>query len=114
LLIYKFESFNLFKIMISKVNKQIVSTLAKGHIPISQPEQIREGHERRGLDMSKLSTSKQEVPGSSIGPSRPPEAPSEPKHVQPVRVEKRVGRNDPCPCGSGRKFKSCHGKDLVD
>jgi len=114
LLIYKFESFNLFKIMISKVNKQIVSTLAKGHIPISEPEQIREGHERRGLDMSKLSTSKQEVPGSSIGPNRPPEAPSEPKHVQPVRVEKRVGRNDPCPCGSGRKFKSCHGKDLAD
>jgi preprotein translocase subunit SecA len=109
LLIYKFESFNLFKIMISKVNKQIVSILAKGHIPISEPEQVREGHERRGLDMSKLSTSKSEVPTSS---SRP-DVPQEPKH-EPVRVEKRVGRNDPCPCGSGRKFKACHGKDLAD
>ncbi len=111
LLIYKFESFNLFKIMISKVNKQIVSTLAKGHIPISEPEQIREGHERRGLDMSKLSTSKSDASESS---SNRPEAPREPQHVQPIRVEKRVGRNDPCPCGSGKKFKSCHGKDLVD
>ena len=111
LLIYKFESFNLFKIMVSKVNKQIVSTLAKGHIPVSEPEQIHEGHERRGLDMSKLSTSKSDTPESS---SNRPEAPREPQHVQPIRVEKRVGRNDPCPCGSGKKFKSCHGKDLVD
>jgi len=111
LLIYKFESFNLFKIMISKVNKQIVSTLAKGHIPVSEPEQIREGHERRGLDMSKLSTSKSDASESS---SNRPEAPREPQITQPVRVEKRVGRNDPCPCGSGKKFKSCHGKDLVD
>ncbi len=112
LLIYKFESFNLFKLMIGKVNKQIVSMLAKGHIPVSEPEQIREGHERRGLDMSKLSTSKSDASGSSV-PNRP-EAPREPQHVQPVRVEKRVGRNDPCPCGSGKKFKSCHGKDLAD
>jgi preprotein translocase subunit SecA len=111
LLIYKFESFNLFKVMIGKVNKQIVSMLAKGHIPVSEPEQIREGHERRGLDMSKLSTSKSDASESS---SNRPEAPSEPQHVQPIRVEKRVGRNDPCPCGSGKKFKSCHGKDLVD
>ena len=111
LLIYKFESFNLFKIMVSKVNKQVVSTLAKGHIPVSEPEQIHEGHERRGLDMSKLSTSKSDMPESS---SNRPEAPREPQHVQPIRVEKRVGRNDPCPCGSGKKFKSCHGKDLVD
>lgn len=111
LLIYKFESFNLFKVMVSKVNKQIVSTLAKGHIPVSEPEQIHEGHERRGLDMSKLSTSKSDMTESS---SNRPEAPREPQHVQPIRVEKRVGRNDPCPCGSGKKFKSCHGKDLVD
>jgi preprotein translocase subunit SecA len=109
LLIYKFESFNLFKIMISKVNKQIVSTLAKGHIPISEPEQIREGHERRGLDLSKLSTSKSDASGAGR-----PEAPREQRLVQPVRVEKRVGRNDPCPCGSGKKFKACHGKDLAD
>jgi preprotein translocase subunit SecA len=113
LLIYKFESFNLFKIMVTKVNKSIVSILAKGHIPISDPQQVHEGHERRGLDLSKLSTSKSEVPTSSSSQNRP-EAPQEPKHVQPIRVEKRVGRNDPCPCGSGKKFKACHGKDMID
>ena len=115
LLIFKFESFNLFKVMISKVNRQIISILAKGHIPImeSQPP-IREAQERKGLDLSKLSTSKQEMPSSSINPNRAAEAPREQRPVQPIRVEKRVGRNDPCPCGSGKKFKSCHGKDLVD
>ena len=110
LLIYKFESFNLFKVMIAKVNKQIVSMLAKGHIPSVEPQQVHEGHERRGLDMSKLSTSKSDVPSGAPTP----EDTREPQHVQPIRVEKRVGRNDPCPCGSGKKFKSCHGKDLVD
>lgn len=110
LLIYKFESFNLFKIMITKVNKQIVSTLVKGHIPSVEPQQVHEGHERRGLDMSRMSTSKSELPGN---PAQP-QAPREQQPTQPIRVEKRVGRNDPCPCGSGKKFKSCHGKDLVD
>ncbi|HEY3369250.1 MAG TPA: preprotein translocase subunit SecA [Prolixibacteraceae bacterium] len=113
LLIYKFESFNLFKIMVIKVNKSIVSILAKGHIPISEAQQVHEGHERRGLDLSKLSTSKSEIPTRSSS-SGIPDAPQEPKVLQPVRVEKRVGRNDPCPCGSGKKFKACHGKDLVD
>jgi preprotein translocase subunit SecA len=110
LLIYKFESFNLFKVMITKVNKQIVSTLVKGHIPSVEPQQVHEGHERRGLDMSKMSTSKSDVPSGA------PKAEDtrEPQHTQPIRVEKRVGRNDPCPCGSGKKFKACHGKDLVD
>jgi preprotein translocase subunit SecA len=110
LLIYKFESFNLFKVMITKVNKQIVSTLVKGHIPMVEPQEVREGHEKRGLDMSKMSTSKSDI--SSGAPK--PEDTREPQHTQPVRVEKRVGRNDPCPCGSGKKFKACHGKDLVD
>ena len=114
LLIFKFESFNLFKIMISKVNRSIISILSKGHIPVSEQQQVREAQERRGLDMSKLSTSKQELPSSSINPNRIPEEPREQRPVQPIRVEKRVGRNDPCPCGSGKKFKSCHGKGLVD
>ncbi|MFY9152593.1 MAG: preprotein translocase subunit SecA [Prolixibacteraceae bacterium] len=113
LLIYKFESFNLFKIMIVKVNKQIVSVLAKGHIPISEAQQVREAQERKGLDMSKLSISKSDASSSSSSQNRP-DAPKEPQHVQPIRVEKKVGRNEPCPCGSGKKFKSCHGKDLAD
>lgn len=112
LLIYKFESFNLFKVMINKVNKELVSILVKGHIPISEPQQVREGHERRGLDMSRMSMSKSDSGGS--GRQAQPDMPQEPQRVQPVRVEKKVGRNDPCPCGSGKKYKACHGKNLFD
>ncbi|MEL7586297.1 MAG: preprotein translocase subunit SecA [Prolixibacteraceae bacterium] len=110
LLIYKFESFNLFKVMIQKVNKDIVSTLMKGQIPISNPNQVREADNVRRTDMSKYSTQKSDTQEISRG--RNPEAPQPPQRVQPVRVEKKVGRNDPCPCGSGKKFKNCHGKGL--
>lgn len=111
LLIYKFESFNLFKQMVAKVNKDIVSTLIKGHIPISDPNEVREAEARRRTDMSKYSTSKSDMP-EMRGPDGEQQR-KEPQRVQPVRVEKKVGRNEPCPCGSGKKFKSCHGKGEV-
>ena len=112
LLIYKFESFNLFKTMVQKVNREVVSTLLKGHIPISDPTQVREADDRRRTDMSKYSTQKSEMPEISSGRNRTEGAENrEPQKVQPVRVEKKVGRNDPCPCGSGKKYKSCHGKN---
>ncbi|MGD9928774.1 MAG: preprotein translocase subunit SecA [Mangrovibacterium sp.] len=110
LLIYKFESFNLFKQMIQKVNKDIVSTLMKGHIPISDPSQVREAEAARRTDMSRYSTQKSEMP--ELAGRRQAAEKREPQKVQPVRVEKKVGRNDPCPCGSGKKYKSCHGKGL--
>jgi len=110
LLIYKFESFNLFKQMIQKVNKDVVSTLMKGHIPISNPDQIREAETTKRTDMSKYSTQKSDMPEVSRGRRQPGQNP--PQKVQPVRVEKKVGRNDPCPCGSGKKYKNCHGKGL--
>jgi len=99
LLIYKFESFELFKTMVEKVSKDVVSILMKGNIPVQDPEQVKQAEQRRKLDMSKFNTSRSE--------SGSPE--EEKKAVQPVRVEKKVGRNDPCPCGSGKKFKQCHG-----
>lgn len=109
LLIYKFESFNLFKVMVQKVNKDVVSTLMKGHIPISDPNEVREAEARKRTDMSKYSTQKSEMPES--GSRSAGQDTREKPRVQPVRVEKRVGRNDPCPCGSGKKYKSCHGKN---
>src|SRR5690606_12011791 len=63
LLIYKFESFNLFKVMINKVNKDVVGTLMKGHIPIQSPDQVRQADERRRTDMSKYKTQKSDMPG---------------------------------------------------
>ncbi len=110
LLIYKFESFELFKTMIDKINKEVVSVLMKGQLPLQDPSQVKRGEQPRRNDMSGLQTSKREA-GSAYnregedGPERKRQ-----QAVQPVRVEKKVGRNEPCPCGSGKKFKNCHGK----
>ena len=111
LLIYKFESFNLFKIMVQKVNRDVVSTLMKGHIPISSPNEVHEAEARKRTDMSKYSTQKSDHPELSSGGRERGEQ-KEQQKVQPVRVEKKVGRNEPCPCGSGKKYKSCHGKGV--
>jgi len=108
LLIYKFESFELFKTMIAKVNKDVVSTLMKGHIPTQDPEQVKEAQRRRQVDMSKYRASKSDFSQySSTGSGGG--GPDKNQKVEPVRVEKKVGRNDPCPCGSGKKYKQCHG-----
>jgi preprotein translocase subunit SecA len=113
LLIYKFESFNLFKEMVSKVNKDIVSTLMKGHIPIQNPDQVREAAPDRRTDMSRYRTQKSEIPGATNPMEGAQTQTQEKSRPEPVRVEKRVGRNDPCPCGSGKKFKHCHGVGQV-
>ena len=110
LLIYKFESFNLFKALIANVNKQVVSTLMKGQIPIQSPEQVREAEARRKTDMSRYKTQKSELPGAENPMEGANTRTQERAKPQPVTVEKRVGRNDPCPCGSGKKYKHCHGK----
>ncbi|MEI8225802.1 MAG: preprotein translocase subunit SecA [Bacteroidota bacterium] len=106
LLIYKFESFELFKTMITKVNKDVVSTLMKGHIPTQDPEQVKEAQRKRQVDMSNLRTSKSDFSqySSTGGGSQ-----ERNQKTEPVRVDKKVGRNDPCPCGSGKKYKQCHG-----
>ena len=101
LLIYKFESFNLFKQMMDKVNKDIVSFLMKANLPSQDPSQVkREQHQKENLQTSR--------PGMGA-PAAPNQVPPQRK-AQPVRVEQKVGRNEPCPCGSGKKFKQCHGK----
>ena len=104
LLIYKFESFNLFKTMIEETNKLVVATLMKGHIPLQMPDEVQEAKERRRTDMSGMRTSKEDL--SSDGRK-------EPKKAEPVRNAQKVGRNEPCPCGSGKKFKQCHGKGVT-
>jgi preprotein translocase subunit SecA len=110
LLIYKFESFNLFKIMVGKVNKDTVSTLMKGYIPIKSPDEVREAEARRRTDMSRYKTQKSDLPGTENAMEGANKQTQERSKPQPVRVEKKVGRNDPCPCGSGKKYKQCHGR----
>lgn len=107
LLIYKFESYELFRAMMTKVNQDVVSTLMKGHIPNQDPEQVKEAERRRQVDMSNLKASKSDFSQySNTGGG----ASDKGRKTEPVRVEKKVGRNDPCPCGSGKKYKQCHGQ----
>ncbi len=112
LLIYKFESFNLFKILVNKVNKDVVSTLMKGHIPIQSAEQVKEAETRKRMDMSRFKTQKSDLPGTENAMEGANTQTQERSRPQPVRVEKKVGRNDPCPCGSGKKYKQCHGRGV--
>jgi preprotein translocase subunit SecA len=114
LLIYKFESFELFKQMLDRVNKEITSFLFKGVIPQQDPNQVREAKAPQRTDMSRLNASKADA-GTRQNVSTtglPTGAPPPPQRIQPVRVEQKVGRNDPCPCGSGKKFKNCHGANV--
>lgn len=112
LLIYKFESFELFKTMITKVNQDVVSLLMKGTIPVASPDNVREAQRRRQADMSRLKTQKSDFDSYGSGGG---EAPGKrEQQMAPVRVDKKVGRNDPCPCGSGKKYKHCHGRNLGD
>ncbi|TNF40074.1 MAG: preprotein translocase subunit SecA [Bacteroidetes bacterium] len=113
LLIYKFESFNLFKQMVAKVNKDVVSTLMKGYIPIQSPDQVREAEARKRIDMSRYKTQKSELPGADNPMAGANTQTQERAKPQPVVVEKHIGRNEPCPCGSGKKYKQCHGRGEV-
>ena len=91
--------------MIDKVNRDVVATLVKGHIPTQDPDKVREAQQRRKTDYSKLQTSRPDQGDGQEGEKK--------QKAEPVRVEKKVGRNDPCPCGSGKKYKNCHGKNEV-
>ncbi|MCU0377019.1 MAG: preprotein translocase subunit SecA [Bacteroidales bacterium] len=113
LLIYKFESFELFKTIINKVNHDVVSLLMKGTIPVTAPDNVKEAQRRRQADTSRLRTQKSDFDSYGSGPGAPPDRRQQ-QHAAPVRVEKKVGRNDPCPCGSGKKYKHCHGQGLGD
>lgn len=105
LVIYKLESFNLFKEMILKSNRDIITFLMKARLPEDQTAQktrfIQEPVVRK---KERLVESREDQQASSDA--------SEPQKVktQPFRAETKVGRNDPCPCGSGKKFKNCHGQ----
>ncbi len=114
LLIYKFESFELFKKMLDTVNRDTMSFLFKGKVAIDEPQQVKQAPQPQQSDMSKLKATHDEFQqnvSSSAGQqsNMPPQGPPPPVKHEPVRVEKQVGRNEPCPCGSGKKYKSCHG-----
>jgi len=109
LLVYKFEAFNLFRSMLATVNKEIVSFLFRGGIAQQQePDEVQEARPQPKTDMRKMRTSKPELVHEGGGGSMLDEI-REMQKATPVRVEQKIGRNDPCPCGSGKKYKNCHG-----
>jgi preprotein translocase, SecA subunit len=106
IIIYKMEAFNLFKEMLVNMNKDVVGFLFKGEIPNQQPQDVREARPQPRQE-AKVKTSKPELVASGGG--APVEDTREAQRTQPIRNEQKVGRNDPCPCGSGKKYKNCHG-----
>ncbi len=101
LLIYKLESFELFKSMINKVNKDIISFLFKAHLPEDTDSKVRETKLPERTNKEALREQRAEVFGHDTQTNTT---------NAPVKVEKKTGRNEPCPCGSGKKFKNCHGR----
>ncbi len=110
LLIYKFEAFELFTAMIDKINRDVVSTLMKAHIPLRDPESVKKAEAPKRMDLSKFEANKDETPRYNDPSGGGPGKDGRTRTQQPVRVEKKIGRNDPCPCGSGKKYKNCHGR----
>ena len=105
LVIYKLESFKLFKAMINKINRKTVQILMRGQIPVREPQEVKEAAPEQHQDYSRLKTEKEQIAGTGANASQE----REPKKQEPAVAAPHVGRNEPCPCGSGKKYKNCHG-----
>ena len=110
LLIYKLESVNLFDTMADKINNQTVSILMRGQIPVQEPQEVRQAAPEQRQDLSKYREQKQDLSDPNQQAAAQHDTREQQKR-EPIRAEKTVGRNDPCPCGSGKKYKNCHGKN---
>ncbi len=102
LVVYKLESYNLFSQMLEELNKDVLSFLLRAFVPLREDSEARPAQTPRSRDMGNMQTRRNDLTTNG-----------EQKAKMPVRVDKRVGRNDPCPCGSGKKYKNCHGAGLV-
>ncbi|GGE11452.1 preprotein translocase subunit SecA [Sphingobacterium cellulitidis] len=109
IIIYKMEAYNLFKTMLAGMNKDIVSFLFKGEIPGQQQEPQNIQAARPEAPKVKVKETKEEL-SSPTGVSEEDLNTQEPQITQPIRNDQVIGRNDECPCGSGLKYKNCHGK----
>ena len=117
LVIYKMEAFNLFKNMDSGVNRDIVSFMCHAALPVQEQQApLREGR-REKTDLSKLKANKEEIDSAGQDYAANERDKFEPGDTRvaekqaPIKVAPKIGRNDPCPCGSGKKYKNCHGRE---
>ena len=104
LIIYKFEGYGLFEKMMSALNMDIVQLLLKAHLPTAQEDggSVQEAPAKRVQPrrQQRLQTGRSEVQANRTSE----------RSNTPIRNETKIGRNDPCPCGSGKKYKHCCGK----
>ncbi|HEX5153447.1 MAG TPA: preprotein translocase subunit SecA [Parafilimonas sp.] len=112
LVIYKGEAFNLFSRMSGEVSSSIVGFLCHAELPVQQNAPVREARQEK-TDMSKMHANKQQVDaaGQDYAANENDYYDPTPAKQEPVRVGPKIGRNDPCPCGSGKKYKNCHGRE---
>ena len=111
LLIFKLESVTLFDNMVNKINNTTVATLMRGQIPMQAPEDVREAAPEPTRQQPQYTESREDLSDEAAAQAA---ARDTREHRQePIVKEKMPGRNDPCPCGSGKKFKNCHGRGLV-
>ena len=112
LLIFKLESVTLFDKMVNKINDQTVSILTRGQIPVQENSNVRVAPDpKRNKQQQRYNETKVDLNDPNQQAAAQQDTRENVKR-EPIRVEKTVGRNDPCPCGSGKKFKNCHGKNL--
>ena len=122
LVIYKVESFHIFENMLNRLNSKAMSMLMRGQIYIPQQQQADSAQRRspnierampeKKRDYSQYSTNKDATPEAAAQRAAASAQQGQPQQRIPTKAAPKVGRNDPCPCGSGKKFKNCHGKDM--
>ncbi len=105
LVVYKMEAYNYFESLMNNINRSVISYLIKGKLVLPENNQVREAKVQKA-DTSKLTTNKSEDGGARAAA----EGVSQKRPTTFKRTQKKVGRNEPCPCGSGKKYKQCHGK----
>ena len=113
LLIYKLESFNIFKGMLDTLNRRAIAILLRGQIHQTAPDNVQQAQQQRRMDYSRYRTQKdavQQAAQASGAAAAAGRDTREQQRPEPMRVDKKPRPNDPCPCGSGKKYKQCHGK----
>ncbi len=113
LLVFKLESVQLFDKMVNRINNETVATLMRGQIPVQAPEEVQEAAPEESTPQEGLTTSHETLDEAGDPEARAAlDRDTREQNRQPIVKDKVPGRNEPCPCGSGKKFKDCHGKGL--
>ncbi len=121
LLIYKLESYHIFERMVQKMNSKAVSILMRSQLHMPEQEEVKEAAPERRQDYNRMQAShaqaqslaeRQAAAARQAQGGSAAQTPQQPMQRTPIVAQPHVGRNDLCPCGSGKKYKNCHGRSL--